>query len=364
MHVALTYNQKKEISSIQQTVDDLGDPPSTLKTEIDRIAQQRNIPQHNNDAYAEWDTEETISAVKFAIEEQHRVTMIEADEDAYEKIRKTKPDIVFNIAEGINGITREAQIPAMLEFLKTPYTGSDPMTLAITLDKARTKEILAYHDIPTPKFIVITERGQTITKKMKFPMIVKPLHEGSSKGIFNASVVKNENELQEQVLFVLLKYKQPALVEEFIEGREFTVALLGNGNDIKVLPIVEINFDSLPENVNKIYSYEAKWIWDQVDHPIDVHECPARITSEQEKTISKICKKTYNILRCRDWSRIDLRLDANGNPNILEVNPLPGILPNPNEHSCFPQAARSAGMTYNALIQSVLNVAIKRHNLC
>jgi D-alanine-D-alanine ligase len=315
------------------------------------------------DTYAEWDSKETILAVKTALEQNHNVTLIEANEEAYRKIIDVKPEIVFNIAEGLRGSSREAQMPALLEMLGIPYTGSDPLTLGICLDKSRTKEILAYHKIPTPKFIVVEEESQIKNIDIGLPAIVKPLYEGSSKGIFDASVVRTVPDLEKQTKKILAEYDQPALVEEFLTGREFTVAMLGNDGDLRPLPIVEIRFDSLPKGVNPIYSYEAKWMWDTVENPIDVHECPAKITPELKEKIENICRKTYKVLKCRDWCRIDIRLDGSGEPQVLELNPLPGILPNPEEHSCFPQAARAAGLDYQVMINSVLNAAIKRYGL-
>ena len=359
MHVALTYNQKKDTRS--STVNDLAEPPSTSGFPTTLHVNDGQPVTSHDDAYAEWDSIETITAVKKALEEFHTVTMIEADEDAYRKLLVARPDIVFNIAEGFHGVSREAQIPAMLEFLRLPYTGSDPLTLATALDKARTKEILTYHEIPTAKFAVVESVNGVAPKGIHLPCIVKPVHEGSSKGVLDTSVVKTQKELSEQVARVVRTYHQPALVEEFLPGREFTVAVLGNDPDLQILPIVEIKFNDLPEGVNHIYSYEAKWIWDQVDHPIDVHECPAKISPLLKKEIESICTKTYFVMRCRDWCRIDLRLDAEGIPHIIELNPLPGILPDPEEHSCFPQAARTAGMSYNELIQRVLDIAIKRY---
>jgi len=361
MHVALTYNQKKE--SRPNNVDDLVEPPSTSGFVYHPVVNDGQPLTPHDDAYAEWDSIETITAVRKAIEEYHTVTMIEADEDAYRKLILTRPDIVFNIAEGLHGVSREAQIPAILEYLHIPYTGSDPLTLATTLDKARTKEILTYHGIPTAKFAVVKNINGVIPKGIKFPCIVKPVHEGSSKGILDSSVVKTQKALSSQVERVVQTYHQPALIEEFLTGREFTVAVLGNEPDIKILPIVEIKFDALPEGVNRIYSYEAKWIWDQIGHPIDVHECPAKIPAKLEKEIHEVCRKSYSILQCRDWCRIDLRLDEKGIPHVMELNPLPGILPDPEEHSCFPQAARAAGMSYNELIQKVLEIAIKRYKI-
>jgi D-alanine-D-alanine ligase len=316
-----------------------------------------------NDVYAEWDTEETIQAVRAALEERYPVTMIEANEQAFEKFRALKPSFVFNIAEGMHGVSREAQIPAMLEMLQIPYLGSDPLTLALCLDKARTKEILSYHRIPTAPFAVISSMEEFDDLRVKFPAMVKPLHEGSSKGIYNSCVAHNVEELDREVSTILDTYRQPAIVEEFLPGREFTVAMLGNDGDLRVLPIVEIKFDALPEGVNPIYSYEAKWIWDQSDRPLDIFECPAQLDADLKSAIESICSSAYRVLHCRDWSRIDVRLDAHGRPMILEVNPLPGILPKPEDNSCFPKAARAAGMSYNQLMNTVLDVAMHRAGL-
>ncbi|MGC8896898.1 MAG: D-alanine--D-alanine ligase family protein [Bacteroidota bacterium] len=359
MNVALVYNVKKEHTDCLPSSDEASEPPSTIVSERHRVAQSVAI----SDTYAEWDTMETILAVKQALEEHHDVTLIEADEHAYFRLRSLHPDIVFNMAEGIHGIARESQIPAMLEFLQIPYTGSDPLTLAICLDKARAKEILSYYGIPTPRFVVVHDINNLDDSYLQMPVIVKPLHEGSSKGIFNSSVVYTHDELLSMCAQVLEHYGEPALVEEFLPGREFTVALLGNGADVRVLPIVEINFGSLPPDVQPIYSFEAKWIWDQAADPIDIFECPASIPDGLRKSIELVCLRSFAVLRCRDWCRIDVRLDAQGVPNVLELNPLPGVLPDPDEHSCFPMAAFAAGMSYNEMINAVLDTAIKRLGL-
>jgi D-alanine-D-alanine ligase len=351
---------KKE--SGEEVSSDDGDPDKYTGREKS-VAVKTELHQTKADTYAEWDTEETILAVKTALELHHDVTLIEANEESYLALLQAKPNIVFNIAEGLRGSSREAQIPAILEMLGIPYTGSDSITLGICLDKSRAKEILSYYKILTPPFAVISSIHQLSELNISLPCIVKPLHEGSSKGIYNASVVRTDVELHRQVKRVIGEYEEPALVEKFLMGREFTVAVIGNGSDFRVLPIVEICFDSLPNGVNPIYSFEAKWIWDTVENPIDVHECPAKITPKLQKEIEAVCRDTYRVLRCRDWCRIDIRLDEQGLPNVLELNPLPGILPNPEAHSCFPQAARAAGMDYNALINDVLNAGIKRYNL-
>jgi D-alanine-D-alanine ligase len=353
MNVALVFNQKRE-----STFNDDTQPPSH-SSPLKSVTVKEKVA----DMYAEWDTPETINAVARALSLFHNVTMIEADEYAYEKLREGEFDIVFNIAEGMNGVSREAQIPAMLEFLGMPYTGSDPLTLATCLDKSRTKEILSYNGVPTPKFVVARSPAEASEASLRYPLFVKPLHEGSSKGIYNSSYVTTPEGLSQEVERVLTNYEQPALVEEYLPGREFTVALLGNGSELKVFPPVEINFSSLPSEALPVYSYEAKWLWDSKDSPIEVFKCPAPIDEMLGRKIEGICRRTYDVLKCRDWSRIDVRLDAAGEPNILEINPLPGILPDPEEHSCFPMASRAAGLNYDEMINSVLNAALKRLGL-
>lgn len=306
---------------------------------------------------------ETINAVKSALEINHDVIMIEANADAFEKFRNSGVDIVFNIAENENGISREAQIPAMLDMLKIPYTGSDPLTLATCLDKSRTKEILSYYGIKTPKFLLVQSIEDLENFNIEFPVFIKPVAEGSSKGIFNSSYVSNFEELRLESQKYLIEYNQPCLVEEYLPGREFTVALLGNGNETQVLPIIEINFEGLPDNMHPVYSFEAKWILDTRENPMDIYTCPAKIDEELKRKINELALKSYNILRCRDWSRLDVRLDKNGEPNIIEINPLPGILPDPKDNSCFPKAARTAGIEYDDLINRVLYYGAKRQNL-
>ncbi len=342
-----------------------------MKPESDTFTE--NLPPIRSDnftqtesvieTYAEWDTWETINALKDAIACFHDVTMIEADEYAYEKFKELKPDIVFNIAEGLNGVNRESQVPAMLDMLRIPYTGSDALTLGICLDKARTKEILSYHNIPNAKFMMADKPEVIPTNNFSYPVIVKPVSEGSSKGIFSSSLVKSHNKLNDEAIKIINKYNQPALIEEFLPGREFTVAIIGNEENAKVLPIIEINYEKFPEGVVPLYSYEAKWILDTKESDFNVFECPAKIDSKLADEITSTALKAYNVLNCKDWSRVDLRLDKNNVPNIIEINPLPGIMPDQNENSSFPKAARAAGMDYNRMIQSVLFAAAERYNL-
>jgi len=359
LNVALVYNMKKE------NADELSVHPRSGgngEQEVS-VATQTKLHETRDDTYAEWDSEATILAVNAALMERHSVTMIEATEDAPHQLLKTRPDIVFNIAEGLRGSSREAQIPAVLDMLGIPYTGSDPVTLALCLDKSRAKEILSYHQIPNPAFHVIASMDELRTRNVEFPSVVKPLHEGSSKGILNSSIVRSHHELAEQVGRILNDYAEPALVEKFLPGREFTVALLGNGHSLRVFPIIEIRLDKLPAGVNPLYSYEAKWVWDQVDHPVEMYDCPANIDADLEHRIKETCIRVFEVMRCRDWCRIDIRLDEQGVPNIVELNPLPGILPNPDDHSSFPMAARAAGLSYNAMLNAVLDAAIRRYGI-
>jgi D-alanine-D-alanine ligase len=361
LNVALVYNMKKTNGG---RVSDAVRERSDAENGDVAVISQAKLRQTKVDTYAEWDSEDTILAVKTALERHHVVTLIEADDEAYRKLLQIHPDIVFNIAEGLRGPSREAQIPAMLEMLDIPYTGSDPLTLGLCLDKSRTKEILSYHGIPTPSFHVVETTGELSTISLSLPCIVKPLHEGSSKGVLDASVVRTTGELREQVERVLLNYHQPALVEKFLSGREFTVALLGNGSGVRALPIIEMHFDHLPKGANPIYSFEAKWEWDSIEHPLSqMYTCPARLEPRLEQRIKEVCTKAFQVLRCRDWCRIDVRFDQDDTPNILELNPLPGILPNPEDHSAFPMAARHAGLHYDTMLNEVLNLAIKRYGI-
>lgn len=317
----------------------------------------------DEDEFAEWDTIETINAVRDALSIDNDVILIEANIDCYNNLIYHKPDIVFNIAEGKKGFSREAFVPALCEFLGIPFTGSDSLTLSSTLHKARTKQILSFFNIPSPNYQLIKNESEIESYIFNFPAIVKPVAEGSSKGIYNKCLVYNSKDLKEIVISTLNSYNQPCIIEEFLPGREFTVALIGNGNNLIVLPIVEINFSALPIDLAPIYSYEAKWIADTKDNPLDIFTCPAHLEKELEDKIIDIAKATFNALECKDWARIDIRLDKDSIPNIIEINPLPGILPDPASNSCFPKAARAAGLDYNSMINKVLLEGLKRYNL-
>lgn len=358
MRVSLTFNIKKENENILASVKQPTPERDYRKYLNENLIS--NYPERLDDTFAEWDSEETITAVKSALEAGgHDVSLIEADRDAYDKLKILNPEFVFNVAEGIGGSSRESQIPSMLEMLDIPFTGSDSVTIGICHDKSRCKEILSYYNIPNSKFF-ITDAIHRIDEKVTYPKFVKPLHEGSSKGIYNSSVVNNSAELRNEIKRIKECYNQPSIVEDFLEGKEFTVAMLGNGDNVRVLPVVEINLDTVPEGFNKIYSYEVKWFFDTRENKLDIFKCPAEIEPELYKQIEKVCKEAYKVLRIRDWARIDVRLDKNNIPNIVEINPLPGILPDPADNSCYPKAAREIGLNYDEMINAVLNEAVTR----
>jgi D-alanine-D-alanine ligase len=323
--------------------------------------QELEIPP---DFFAEGDSFETIQAVIDALKSNvHKVTGVEADDELFSRLESMKPELVFNIAEGLFGDFRESYVPLICERAGVPYTGSDPLTLAICLNKARTKEILSYFKVPNPLFKVFYP-GQSIElKDFPFPAIIKPIAEGSSKGIFDDSVVDNKDDMKARIEEKMSVYNEPMMIEQYLEGREFTAALWGNGEDLEVLPIVAINFDELPEGARPIYSYEAKWIWDTTDKPLQIFQCPANLSNAEKNSIETIVKNAYRVLRIRDWCRIDVRMDKQGTPYILELNPLPGILPNPVDNSCFPKAARTAGYSYPKMINNVVDIARKRNGL-
>jgi D-alanine-D-alanine ligase len=319
-----------------------------------------------DDEYAEWDSRETIDAVASALARHGDVIRLEATDDFPQDLRDARPDIVFNIAEGLRGPNREAHVPAICEFYGVPYSGSDPFTLALCLDKARTKEILRAHGVPTADWWLVRTRDDLralSAKKLRFPLFAKPVHEGSSKGITEKNYIASADALAPVVSDLLERYAQPVIVEDFLLGAEFTCGVLGNGASAQVLPIVGMNFDALPSGALPIYGFEAKWLWDRPENPLDIFSCPAKISDSLRAEIEGVVLRAYHALGCRDWSRVDVRLDAGQQVNIVEVNPLPGILPEVADNSCLPKAARAAGMDYDELIGACLNAAADRQGV-
>jgi D-alanine-D-alanine ligase len=261
-------------------------------------------------------------------------------------------DLVFNIAEGVSGRNREAAVPALCELMGIPYTGSDAATLSIALDKALSKRVLRQHGISTPEFQVMETGRERLSPKMKFPLIVKPNQEGSSKGVSaHASVVDDEESLRAVVRELLDKYRQPALIEYYISGREFTVGLLGDKRP-RVLPPMEIIFRD-KANPRPVYDYQIKQEWEKHVY----YQCPAKLTPAELKSMERVARETFVALDCRDVARVDLRMDDTGEIYVLEVNPLPGLTPG---YSDLCLIASAANIDYRSLIGEILAGGLKR----
>jgi D-alanine-D-alanine ligase len=305
-----------------------------------------------SDEQAEWDPPETIIAISNALARQgHIVVHLEATPDLPRVLAEADVDLIFNIAEGVEGRNREAQVPALCELLGIPYTGSDSATLAIALDKALCKKVLSQHDILTPKFMVMETGRERLDADLKYPLIIKPNAEGSSKGIGSANVVDDENELRATVIQLIERYRQPMLVEEYISGREFTVGLLG-GKRPRVLPPMEIIFKN--EDVERpVYDYQVKQEWEEHVR----YECPARLTESETKALEKVARATFAALDCRDFARVDLKMDDAGDIYVFEVNPLPGMTPGYSDLVLISQAA---GMDYDQLMAEIMMGGLRR----
>ncbi|HET7295638.1 MAG TPA: hypothetical protein VFI66_00755 [Gemmatimonadales bacterium] len=335
MRIGLAYNEKPDLASA-------GEHDGT------------------NDAFAEWDDPSTITAVEQALRLFGSVVRLEADQFFPQNLALARPDLVFNMAEGLRGQSREALVPAICEYLSIPYTGSDPLTLALSLHKGRTKETLAYRGVPTAPFLCVETLADLKRMVLPYPVFVKPVAEGSGKGVFTSNLCATPRALEARVRFLLARYAEPVLIETYLPGPEFTVAILGNAAEAYCLPVIGFDFSTLPQGAPPVYGYEAKWVWDRPEAPLAIFQCPARVPTALQREIERTALEAYHALGCRDWCRVDLRVDRFGVPNILELNPLPGIIPDPAMNSCFPKAARAAGFGYDELIQEVARIAWRR----
>lgn len=341
MRIGLTYNEKPD-SAPAAPAAPAEEPPST------------------SDAFAEWDDPSTIAAVEQALGLFGSVIRLEADQFLPQQLALARPDLVFNMAEGLRGQNREALVPAICEYLNIPYTGSDPLTLGLSLHKGRTKEILTFRGVPTAPFACAGMRAEVERVTLPFPVFVKPVAEGSGKGIFTNNLCETPDQLRERATFLLECYEQPVLIETYLPGPEFTVAILGNGPAATCLPVIGFDFSTLPAGAPPVYGYEAKWVWDRPEAPLAIFQCPARVPAAFSREIERTALDAYHALGCRDWCRVDIRADRFGVPNVLELNPLPGIIPDPAMNSCFPKAARAAGFAYDELVQEVVRIAWRR----
>ena len=301
---------------------------------------------------AEFDPPHTIQAIREAIESYgHAVVELEATAELPQLLPETSVDLVFNIAEGLQGRSREAQVPALLELLDIPHTGSDAATLALCHDKAIAKRVVSQAGIPTAPFMVMMTGKERIDPAIGYPAVVKPVAEGSSKGVVETSVVKDEAALRRTAAEVVARYRQAALVEKFLPGREFTVALLGERRP-RVLPPLEVVFRDGAESF-PVYSYNNKFVEPE---KVDL-QVPAKVDAALGKELERAARGVFRALDCRDVSRIDFRIDDSGKVSFVECNPLPGLTP---KFSDMCLIAEAAGMDYRTLIGEILAPAIRR----
>jgi D-alanine-D-alanine ligase len=317
---------------------------------ISDYALEESTPE---DEYSEFDSDETIDRLEAAIAELgYTVRRIG---DLHKLIAflmgPQHVDVVFNIAEGRRGRSRESQIPSLLEGYNIPYTFSDPLTLGLSLDKVTTKQLWRQAGLPVAPFCTVetvADYQAPLQAGLAFPLFVKPLWEGSSKGVRQESVVKTLKELKEQVERVVTAYQQPALVEEYLPGREFTVGVIGSGQNAKVLGAVELIYVA-PCTVNGFTQKR-----DNVCRTLT----PVTAEADLEK-LTVLSLNAYRVLGCRDASRLDIRMDKYGQPNLMEINTLPGL----SAHSSLPLIAANAGLSFSGLLSIILDGAIARGSI-
>lgn len=352
-------------------------PPSRRLKRFWKIAVLANIKDESlpkpegipPDAFADYDHIETINSIRAALEtDGHETVFIQADMDLPYALRDVNPDICFNIAEGLGGDAREAQVPALLEMLKIPYTGSRVLANGISLDKTLTKRIWRDRRLPVAPFQEFSAGDEAVRADLEFPLFVKPAREGTGMGVDMNAIVKNEQELRERVGYIVNTYHQPALVETFLPGREFTVGILGRA-DAKLyarhpewyekdgfhrFPVLEL--DMTRSVTPKVYSQEAK-SKDVGEEGAPGYVCPAEIEPELDKKLKHFALRAHILLNALDVSRTDIRLDKQGNPRVMEINTLPGLTPNYSD-LCLQSAAE--GIRYEDLILEILYLGASR----
>ena len=321
------------------------------------------------DAFADFDHIETIDQMRAAMEtDGHHTTFLHADSTLPQALLKYKPDICFNMAEGLGGDAREAQVPALLEILKIPYTASRVQASAISLDKTLTKRIWRDRRLPVAPFQEFIAGDESLRPDLSFPLFVKPAREGTGMGVDAHAVVSDEAELRERVHWVINRYAQPALVETFLPGREFTVGVLGRReaaafsrhpewyekDGFHRFPILEL--DSSRSVTPNIYSQEAKSI-SIGGKGAPEYLCPANVDPELNRKLQHLALRAHNLLGALDVSRTDIRLDAEGNPRLLEINTLPGLTRGYSD-LCIQAAAEN--IAYEDLILEILYLGASR----
>jgi D-alanine-D-alanine ligase len=328
-----------------------------------RVALTYNLKKKDEtkplDYFSEFDSQDTINAIISALANKgHEVEPVDVESsNLFSYFRNRRLDIVFNIAEGKCGKFRESEIPAILDYLNIPYTGSNTFSLALALNKALTKKILKAENIPTPNFQVFSKGSEELDSELKFPLIVKPNCEGSAKGINRTNVVNTKEELYKKTKEIIGQYRQEALVEEFIDGKELTVGILENSKTT-ILPILEIDFSDCRDSGEFFYSWRMKEFQGNRELGlVPAFHCPARLDRHTEALVKECALKTHYALGCFDISRTDIRLSKDNIPYVLEINPLPGLDP---KESNFPIMAYAAGMKYEELIEAILLSASER----
>ena len=328
-------------------------PPAALTVGL-IYNEKRHTEAGPPDAEAEYDSLDTVYAIRDALEQVgHSVKLLPADDTLPERLASARIDIAFNIAEGRGGRSREAEIPAMLEMLDIPYTGSDATTLCLALDKALCKRLLTTYRIRTPRYAAVTSPTDPRLSELRFPVIIKPDAEGSSKGIPDACVAADKAELRALLAEDLRLYGEPMLVEEYIEGREFTVGLLGNGGALRVFDPMEIVFRRETGGGRRVYSYGVKQNYKEY---ID-YKCPPELDGPTMRRLCETARRAFNALGCRDFGRVDFRLAQDGTLYFIEINPLPGLAPG---YSDYPMLAEACGVSHGELVRSILGAALAR----
>lgn len=328
------------------------------------------------DQWDDLDGEKTIDALVDAIRSGgHHCEFLEGDITLVDTVRQFKPDICFNICESHFGDAREAQVPAILEKLQIPYTGSKVLCLALTLDKPMTKRVLTYHDLPTPDFQTFERVNEPLDEKMKFPLFVKPSREGTGMAVSAKSIVNNEEELREQIGVIINRYHQSVLVETFIEGREVTVGMVGNlvgpvarrlpydenlrrvQAGLRFFPPMEVDLTPFLET-DIVYDNRLKVaLADQL-----TYLCPAPLDEEIVDELNWLAAAVFRVTGALDVARVDFRLNAHENwkPYILEINPLPGLSPGISD---IVIEAAAEGVEYAELVNMILNAALRRYGM-
>ena len=308
---------------------------------------------YSEEETAEFDRPDTIEAIEAALLELgYRTDRIGSAKRLVERLAQgDRWDLVFNVAEGLHGVTREAQVPAILDVYDIPYTFSDPLVLSLALHKNLTKTIVRQAGIPTPDFAVVAKPAEADAVDLPFPLFAKPVAEGTSKGITAASKIVDRQALRRVCGELLDQFRQPVLVETFLSGREFTVGLAGSGAESRVLATVEISL--LPGAEAEVYSYTNKEQCEELVRYVLVRPGDDPLVCR----VDELALAAWRVLGCRDGGRVDIRCDAQGQPHFLEVNPLPGLHP---QHSDLPILCGYVGISYVDLIDRIVRSARRR----